>query len=75
MINKLKSNGIGTSIYYPKIISDLTYYKKYKIKDTYFPNAKKISYECITLPIGPHINLSGINYIANKIKNLGDLTK
>ncbi len=77
LINKLKLNGIGTSIYYPKIISDLTYYKKkYKIKDANFPNAKKISYECITLPIGPHINLAGINYIANRLKkNLRDLVK
>ena len=70
-IEKLKSFGIGTSIYYPKIISDLSYYKKkYKINNSRFPKAKMISYESITLPVGPHISKSNIIYITSKIKNI-----
>jgi dTDP-4-amino-4,6-dideoxygalactose transaminase len=71
LIEKLKSYGIGSSVYYPKIISDLTYYKKkYKIKNFNFPKAKIISYECITLPVGPHVTIPNINYMTNKIKQI-----
>jgi perosamine synthetase len=69
LIKKLNSYGVGTSIYYPKVITDFTYYKKkYKINSFKFPNARKISYESITLPVGPHISLDGINYMVKKIK-------
>lgn len=75
IIKKLKNKGIGTSIYYPKIITDLQYYKKkYSIKKENFKNAMKISYNSITLPVGPHINNKHINFMYKNIKKIVEST-
>jgi dTDP-4-amino-4,6-dideoxygalactose transaminase len=69
IVNFLKQNGIGTSIYYPKPIPHFTYYKKkYGFSDNSFPNASKISYSSIALPVGPHLNNDDMIYIINTIK-------
>ena len=71
IIEELKNKGIGTSIYYPKIITDLQYYKKkYSIKNENFKNAMKISYNSITLPVGPHIKSKDIKFMYNNIKKI-----
>ena len=71
IILKLKNSGIGTSIHYPKIISDYTYYKqKYKINSSNFPNASTMSYRSINLPVGPHLTKKDLLYMASKIKEI-----
>jgi dTDP-4-amino-4,6-dideoxygalactose transaminase len=69
IVNFLKTNGIGTSIYYPRPVPHFTYYKnKYGYSDSSFPNASKISYSSIALPVAPHLNQNDMQYIAEKIK-------
>ena len=66
----LKKNHIKTSIYYPRPVPFMTYYKsKYHYKQNQFPNANYISKNSISLPVGPHINTNNINYINSKILN------
>lgn len=69
-IQKLKNRGIGSSVYYPKPIPEMLYYKKkYSIKEKFF-NSKIISYNSLVLPIGQHIKKSDIDYISNNIKKI-----
>ena len=54
IIEYLKRKGVGTSIYYPKPVPELTYYKnKYGYEDGQFPEARKIANHSIALPVGP----------------------
>ena len=69
-IQKLKREGIGTSVYYPRPLPEMLYYKKkYKIKEK-FLNSKIISYNSFVLPIGQHIKKNDIEYIYKKFKKI-----
>jgi len=66
----LKKQGVGTSVYYPRPVPHMTYYKeKYKYSDASFPVASRISGNSITLPVGPHVDGDDIEYIVAAIKN------
>ena len=68
-INKsLNKIGIGTSVYYPKPVPLMRYYKnKYKYKINDFPNACKFSYNSIFLPVGPHLNVEHMKIIVKEL--------
>ncbi|MBU4373600.1 MAG: DegT/DnrJ/EryC1/StrS family aminotransferase [Euryarchaeota archaeon] len=69
IVNFLKENGIGTSVYYPRPVPHMTYYKeKYGYSDNSYPNAAKISYSSIALPVGPHLDSDDMEYIIETIK-------
>lgn len=69
IMDSLKAKGIGTSIYYPKPIPHMTYYKnKYGYTDDSFPVGSKISYNSIALPVGPHLDSEDMKYIIKSIK-------
>lgn len=69
IVSKLKSNGIGTSVYYPNPVPHMTYYKeKYGFNETSFPEAKKISSSSIALPVGPHLRSGDMEYIRDNLK-------
>ena len=71
IINKLNSEGVGTSIYYPKPIPEMTYYKKkYGYSSLQFKNAEKFSYKSIALPLGTHLKKKDLNLIANSINKV-----
>ncbi len=71
IIKEIKSRGIGTSIHYPKPVSDYTYYKnKYRLKSKLFPNASIMSYSSINLPVGPHLKKKDLYYIVKTIKKI-----
>ncbi|MCB9721110.1 MAG: DegT/DnrJ/EryC1/StrS family aminotransferase [Candidatus Omnitrophica bacterium] len=70
LINSLKEKGIGTSIYYPKPVPHLSYYaQKYGYTVEQFPNAARISYRSIALPVGPHLDTGDMEYIVEEFKN------
>ena len=71
IIQSLNKMGIGTSIYYPRIIPEFTYYKnKYKLKTDEFKNGKLISNNSICLPVAPHINKKNIIYMSRSLENI-----
>ena len=71
IIKDLKNNGVGTSIYYPKPVPLMKYYKsKYSYKKSLFINASIVSENSITLPVGPHISLKLISNICNVLKEI-----
>ena len=68
IIQFLNNKGIGTSIYYPKAVPMMKYYKKkYGYSGEEFPNASRISEQTISLPVGPHLNLEDMQYMANHV--------
>jgi perosamine synthetase len=71
IIKKLNQRGIGTSIHYPKIVSDYNYYKKkYNLNNNKFLNASNISYNSFNLPIGPHLTKKNLEYIVYTLKKI-----
>ena len=67
IIDSLNRAGIGTSIYYPKPVPMMTYYKeKYGYAASEFPIASEISDATISLPVGPHLSVADMHYIAQK---------
>jgi perosamine synthetase len=74
IIQYLNKKGIGTSIYYPKILTELKYYKKkLKINKKNFFNANNISENSICLPIGPHVSKKNIYFMKKTIKEINKI--
>jgi perosamine synthetase len=70
IISYLKSKNVGTSVYYPRPVPHFKYYAdKYGYSDKTFPEASRISYRSIALPVGPHLNKDDMNYIIEEFKN------
>ncbi|SHL53671.1 dTDP-4-amino-4,6-dideoxygalactose transaminase [Bradyrhizobium lablabi] len=76
IIRRLNAAGVGTSVYYPHPIPRLQYYReKYGADLARFPNAARISDQSIALPVGPHLEVDDMNYIANELTTIvRDLT-
>ena len=69
IVSVLKEQGIGTSVYYPKPVPHMSYYKnKYGYGDDSYPVAAKISYHSIALPVGPHVNQEDMKFIIGIFK-------
>ncbi len=69
IVQYLKERGVGTSVYYPMPVPHLTYYKeKYGYNKECYPNAAAISYGSIALPVGPHLDVEDMQYIAETMK-------
>ena len=68
IVSQLQDKGIGVSIHYPKVVPLLAYYKlKYGHKEGDFPKAEEIARTAISLPIGPHLSVKNMKYIAEAV--------
>ena len=68
IILELKKNNIGSSIYYPRIIPEYSYFKKkYQLNAKKYKFAKAISDKSICLPVAPHIRKSDLKIIFYKL--------
>jgi dTDP-4-amino-4,6-dideoxygalactose transaminase len=69
VMESLGRRGVGCSVYYPRPIPHMTYYrKKYGYEDDSFPVAARISKSSIALPIGPHVEPDDVVYIAEQVR-------
>ncbi len=69
IIRELNRQGVGTSIYYPHPVPLLRYYQeKYGLNASRFPNASRISYQSIALPVGPHLTDEDLEWILRILK-------
>jgi dTDP-4-amino-4,6-dideoxygalactose transaminase len=69
IVNELKAAGIGTSVYYPRPVPYMTYYReRYGHPDGAFPVADWISRGSISLPVGPHVTPDDMVYIVDRLK-------
>ncbi|OIQ50065.1 UDP-4-amino-4-deoxy-L-arabinose--oxoglutarate aminotransferase [Pseudodesulfovibrio hydrargyri] len=68
LIENMKEQGVGTSVYYPAPVPCLTYYKdKYGMDFADFPVAQAIS-SGLALPVGPHLDQDDMAYIVEALK-------
>lgn len=69
IVNLLRDEGIGSSVYYPLPVPLLSFYReKYGTSRTQFPVASWISEGSISLPVGAHLNSDDMRYIAGAFK-------
>lgn len=69
IVARLNAQGVGTSVYYPQAVPLMSYYrKKYGFSPGDFPNAEQISARTIALPVGPHLDETDMDYIADAMK-------
>ena len=70
IVEFLKKNGVGTSVYYPQPVPRMTYYKnKYHYDEKSFPVASWISQASISLPVGPHLDPEDMKTIVETVKD------
>lgn len=69
LVDRLKADGIGTSVYYPHAVPHLAYYRgKYGFAADSFPVARSISDGSISLPVGPHLGEEDMRYIGGAVR-------
>lgn len=64
---RLISHHVETSIYYPVPVPHLTYYRE-KYGKSSFPVAEEISRRNLTLPVGPHLSESHVEYLIERVR-------
>jgi perosamine synthetase len=70
MIEFLNAQGVGTSVHYPVPLPLSKYYAaKYPNGYDNYPEAKKIAENTISLPCGPHLTPSDVDYVIGVIKS------
>lgn len=72
IISRLKSEGIGTSVYYPIAIPDSHYYSQNKEKSRILThvNSSQMARSNIAIGIGPHLGEEDIIYVASKLNTI-----
>ena len=71
IIDELKAGGVGTSVYYPKPLSDTRFYREtYGESAGSHPVAATISYGSIAFPVGPHIEEGDVETIVEAVKRV-----
>lgn len=70
LMQALKARGVETSIYYPRPVPHMTYYRnKYGYTDGSFPVAARLSGHSIALPVGPHLDPDDMVQIVAVLKD------
>jgi perosamine synthetase len=69
IVERLKALGVGTSVYYPKPVPAMAYYRdRYGYDPALFPNAARIADASIALPVGPHLDEAAMNHIGATLR-------
>lgn len=71
IVRKLNAAGVGTSVYYPQPVPRMQYYRdKYGYDGARFPEATRVSDQSIALPVGHHVSLEDVDYIARTLRRI-----
>lgn len=69
IMDALKQRGVGVSVYYPRPVPHLRYYRqKYEMADNAFEVASGFCARSIALPVGPHLRPEDVGYIIASVK-------
>ncbi len=75
-MDSLKQRGVGVSVYYPRPVPHLRYYRqKYPMADNSFAVASGFCARSIALPVGPHLRSDDVGYIIASVKESIALVK
>lgn len=65
LVQRLRAAGVGTSVYYPRPVPLMTYYRqRYGGQAGQWPVADWISDGSVSLPVGPHLEIDDMTYVA-----------
>jgi perosamine synthetase len=68
ILGRLGEAGVGASVYYPKPVPRMTYYReKYGYDAARFPGAEAVSDRGIALPVGPHLENDDVEVVASAL--------
>jgi len=68
IMSGMKAKGVGTSIYYPRPVPYMTYYRQsLGAAEGLFPVATHISDSSVALPVGPHLNEEDMGTVAKAL--------
>jgi perosamine synthetase len=71
IIDQLKAEGVGTSVYYPKPLPETDFYSEtYGYEAGSHPVAATISYGSIAFPVGPHLEEGDVDRIVETVKRV-----
>lgn len=71
VVVRLKEAGVGTSIYYPQPVPEMTYYRdKYNTPPTAYQQAQRLSSSSIALPVGWHLDLEDVRYVGDTLNQI-----
>ena len=74
LIEALKARGVGSSVYYPKPLPETRYYAEaYGHRPGSFPEAARISYGSIALPVGPHLSGEDIEQVIEGVREVVEM--
>lgn len=69
IVSRLTEAGVGTSVYYPRPVPLMTYYReRYGHRAESFPVASWLSDGSIALPVGPHLDGDDMRYVAQELR-------
>jgi perosamine synthetase len=69
VVAALNAAGVGTSVYYPQPVPRMKYYReKYGYDAARYPVATEISDRSIALPVGQHLGLPEMQYVAENVR-------
>ena len=69
IMNAMKAEGVGTSVYYPQPVPRMSYYQgKYGYERQKYPMAERISDRSIALPVGPHLDEEDMVLVVDSLK-------
>ena len=71
VIDRLKEEGVGTSVYYPRSLPDTRYYREtYGYEPGSCAVATRISSDSIAFPVGPHVEDGEIDEMAQTFESV-----
>jgi perosamine synthetase len=71
IIDGLKGQGVGTSVYYPRSLPDTRYYREtYGYPHGSCPVATRISSDSIAFPVGPHVEEGDIDRMTETFRTV-----
>lgn len=71
LMDALGEKGVGTSIYYPHPVPRLAHYQsKYGYDPQVFAKAAEISDRVVALPVGPHLDITAVDYVTRSVKEV-----
>jgi perosamine synthetase len=71
IIDGLKGQGVGTSVYYPRSLPDTRYYREtYGYPHGSCPVATRISSDSIAFPVGPHVREGDIDRMTETFRTV-----
>ncbi len=66
-VAKMRENGVGVGVYYPKPLHLHKFYREMGYKEGDFPVAERVSKECVSLPVHPGLSEEEVQTVIDNV--------